>query len=61
MMLPSRRPPGRELRAPLLRGAARPTGSPTLEVLVKLLILLAVLVAIAWFGPAPVTHAEGEI
>jgi uncharacterized membrane protein len=28
---------------------------------VKLLILLAVLLAAAWFAPAPVTHAEGEI
>ena len=27
----------------------------------KLLLFLAVLVAVAWFAPAPVTHAEGEI
>jgi uncharacterized membrane protein len=28
---------------------------------VKLLILLAVLVAAAWFAPAPVSHVEGDI
>jgi uncharacterized membrane protein len=35
--------------------------SPSPEVLVKLLVLLAVIIAAAWFAPAPVTHVEGAI
>ena len=41
--------------------AARPDGLPSPEDVVKLLILLALIVAAAWFAPAPLSHAERSI